>query len=171
MNGMNILNKQGKSWNDIFLSFAIMYSTVSKDPSTQVGCVIVDQLNKPVGWGTNGFSRQSSDNPELFNNREEKYKRVLHAEENAIYNSTRDTHGCTAYLTHPPCLHCCHALSQNGIVKVVAIKPSGEFASRWNLEETESELRDLGIEFLTYDEVSEETLLKTKKQFDKLLGR
>lgn len=164
------MNKTPQSvWDERFICFALMYSTISKDPSTKVGCFIADTLHRPVGWGTNGFSRMSSDSEELFNNRDEKYKRVLHAEENAIFNATESTNGCVAYLTHPPCLHCCHVLSQNGISRVVAIKPKGEFAKRWNLDETEAELNDLGIHFVVLDEPSNYTIIQALDQWHKVI--
>ena len=155
-------------WRDRFLCLAITYSVISKDPSTKVGCVIVDNLNRPVGWGTNGFARTSSDSKKLFTTREEKYKRVLHAEENAIYNATSSVVGATAFLTHPPCLHCCHALAQNHIKGVVAIKPTGAFADRWNLEETEHELIDLGISFELVDSPDMSMMVDSFEQFKKL---
>jgi dCMP deaminase len=129
----------------------------------------VDSKRRPIGWGTNGLSRFSSDSEAILNVREEKYKRVLHAEENAIYNATKDTEGATAFVTHPPCLHCCHVLSQNGIIRVVTIKPRGEFAKRWHLDETEKELRDLGIEFNAYTHINKTPLENASIKFDELL--
>ena len=157
-------------WVDFYLNMAIMYSTCSKDPSTQVGCVLVDEKRRPIGWGTNGLSRYSSDSKDILNNREEKYKRVLHAEENAIFNAAKSTEGATAFITHPPCLHCCHVLSQNGIVRVVTIRPQGEFAERWNLKDTDKELKDLGIEFNAYGRISNDPLINANIQFCKLHG-
>lgn len=158
-------------WRDRFLCLALLYSTFSKDPSTKVGCVLADYMHRPLGFGTNGFSRNSPDSDELFKNREEKYKRVLHAEENAIYNATKslETANPIAYMTHPPCLHCCHVLSQNFVTNVVAIKPTGEFASRWNLKETEKELDELGIGFELVEKPSNDALLKAISQFHKIV--
>lgn len=164
---MNNKTSQAK-WDNRFLSFALMYSTISKDPSTKIGCLIVDSLNRPVGWGTNGFSRHSSDSENFFNNREEKYKRVLHAEENALYNAMQSVVGCTAYLTHPPCLNCCHRLSQNGITRVVAIHPNEDFSKRWNMAETKDELGDLGIQFEVISEPNSDTIIEALDQFQKV---
>lgn len=156
-------------WRDKFLCMALFYSTFSKDPSTKVGCVITDTLNKPVGFGTNGFSRMYHDSEHVFNDRSEKYKRVLHAEENAIFNATGSTLGTIAYLTHPPCLHCCHVLSQNGIFKVVAIKPTGEFSERWNLEETANELKELDMVFESVEEPSSDSIIQTLDQWQRIV--
>lgn len=159
-----------ETWRDRFLCLALFYSTFSKDPSTKVGCVIVDHLNRPIGWGTNGFARTSSDAEHLFAVREEKYKRVLHAEENAIYNATDGLNGATAYLTHPPCLHCCHVLAQNGIAKVVAIEPTGEFAERWHLNETTQELNDLCVKFQAIRKPNIESMIDAMNQYGIVTG-
>lgn len=39
------------SWDDYFLGVAFLSAMRSKDPSTQVGAVLVDQENKIVGIG------------------------------------------------------------------------------------------------------------------------
>ena len=43
------------SWDDYFMGVAHLSSFRSKDPSTQVGAVIVDENKKIVGIGYNGF--------------------------------------------------------------------------------------------------------------------
>lgn len=45
------------SWDEYFMAIARLSSMRSKDPSTQVGCCIVDPLNRIVGVGYNGFPR------------------------------------------------------------------------------------------------------------------
>jgi len=154
-------------WSDRFLCLALFYSTFSKDPSTKVGCVLTDSLNRPIGFGTNGFSRTYTRDEERFDDRAEKYKRVLHAEENAIYNATKDTMGSIAYLTHPPCLHCVHVLAQNGIYKVVAIKPNEDFGSRWNLKETRDEIMNVGMTFDLIKSFSSDTIIQALDQYQK----
>ena len=42
-------------WDDRFLSLAALVAGWSKDPSTQVGCVIVDPDRRVRGMGYNGF--------------------------------------------------------------------------------------------------------------------
>jgi dCMP deaminase len=157
------------TWRNRFLCLALFYSTFSKDPSTKVGCVITDTLNRPMGFGTNGFSREYKHDDATFLDRQEKYKRVLHAEENAIYNATKDVRGCIAYITHPPCLHCCHVLSQNGIYKVVTIKPSGDFSDRWCIEETKKELDDLDIELELVFSPFNDSIRQSLNQWQKIV--
>ena len=90
-------------WDLRFLKAAQEVATWSKDPSTKVGCVIVDpELQRRTGEGFNGFPRFMSDDERLYADREVKYARTLHAELNAVLFAKK-TEGCTAYVTHPPC--------------------------------------------------------------------
>ena len=127
-------------------------ATASKDPSTRVGAVCVDDKNRVRGIGFNGFSRGTSDDNRL-NIREQKYKMVIHAEHNCLINCTSDVNGCTMYVTHPPCLHCCAIMDQYGIKRVVFEEPKPEFASRWNLRDTVEYLKELNIEVSSYRRV------------------
>jgi dCMP deaminase len=119
-------------WDLRFLKAAEEVATWSKDPSTKVGCVIVDpELQRRVGEGFNGFPRFMSDDPVLYSNRDVKYSRTLHAELNAVLFSKK-TEGCTAYVTHPCCTNCALILIQAGINRVVCMRPSSDLLSRWD---------------------------------------
>lgn len=143
--------KTNQDWERKFLGLALYYSTFSKDPSTKVGCVLVNEYKTPVGFGFNGFSRESDDDTEFLNNRDLKYPRTIHAEVNAIYNSNDTVRGTTAYVTHPPCVSCITHLSQNGIKHVVFVESEDEgFCRRFNLDETIEELLRLNIGFTSY---------------------
>ncbi len=48
-------------WDEYFIALSILSSQRSKDPSTQVGACIVNQENKIVGIGYNGFPKNCSD--------------------------------------------------------------------------------------------------------------
>lgn len=111
------------SWD---LTFMLLAKSIarsrSKDPNTQVGCVIVDVHKDPVAFGYNGFGAYSLENDALWE-RPEKYDHVIHAEANAIGRAARRgcaTEGCTAYVTAFPCLSCAKQLIAAGIVRVVA---------------------------------------------------
>ena len=118
-------------WDERFLRAADEVATWSKDPSTKVGCVIVDpELQRRVGEGFNGFPRFMSDAAELYQDRDTKYARTIHAELNAVLFSKK-TEGCTAYVTHPPCTNCALVLIQSGISRVVARIPSSDLLTRW----------------------------------------
>ena len=112
------------SWDEYFMSVAVLSSMRSKDPNTQVGACIVNQDLKIVGTGYNGFPKGCSDD-ELPWGREgnplqTKYPFVCHAELNAILNSiSRDLRGCTLYVVMFPCNECAKAIIQSGITEVV----------------------------------------------------
>lgn len=108
-------------WNKWFLGLAEYVSTASKDPSTKVGAVIVDGDRRVVSLGYNGLPRGIEDKPERLENRELKYKIIVHAERNALLFARGSIKGCTIY-TYPmmPCAVCASMIIQSGIKKVVA---------------------------------------------------
>lgn len=108
-------------WDERFLKLAQHVADWSKDPSTKIGCVIVNTNRIVVGMGYNGFPRGVHDTPERYNHRPTKYKIVQHAEANAIFNSIGPVIGCTAYTTHRPCCVCTGALIQAGISHVITL--------------------------------------------------
>ena len=64
-------------WDKRFLELAEHVSTWSKDPSTQVGCVIANDDRRVVALGINGFPKGIEDSEERLNDRETKYKYVV----------------------------------------------------------------------------------------------
>lgn len=115
--------KDHLSWDEYFMGIALLSSYRSKDPSTKVGACIVDQDNKIVGVGYNGFPTGCSDNLLPWEREgdflETKYPYVCHAELNAILNSIRSLHGCRLYVALFPCNECAKAIIQSGIKEVV----------------------------------------------------
>lgn len=110
-------------WNKRFLKIAEDVAEWSKDPSTQVGAVIVGNQKQILSQGFNGFARGIMDYPQRYENRELKYKYIVHAEANAIYNAIHNgasTLGSTIYVHGlPVCHECAKAIIQAGIKKVV----------------------------------------------------
>ena len=76
----------GKAWGERYLHLAKEVSTWSKDPSTKVGAVAIGDNGEVLTQGFNGFPRGIKDSSERLKDRERKYKLVVHAEMNAIYN-------------------------------------------------------------------------------------
>lgn len=145
--------KQEK-WDRWFLGLAQYISTASKDKSTKVGCVIVDSKKRVVSVGYNGFPYNIEDDTSLLDNREEKLKRIIHAEPNAIIFAKQDLTGCQLF-TYPfaPCSNCCSLILQSGITRIVAPKASDSLKARWgdSLKVSESMIKEAGIEFIEYD--------------------
>lgn len=110
-------------WDSYFMGLAHLSAKRSKDPSTQVGAVIVDNNKHVVGIGYNGFPCGCSDDEFPWNREGEfgntKYPFVVHAELNAILNSTANLRGCTLYVSLFPCNECAKAIIQSGISKIV----------------------------------------------------
>ena len=78
-----------KKWDDRYLQLAREVSTWSKDPSTQCGALLIGDSGQVLSQGYNGFPRGMDDDPKLYNKRDIKYTRIVHAEMNAIYNASR----------------------------------------------------------------------------------
>ncbi len=107
------------TWEEYFMMLALAASLKSKDPSTQVGAVIIDnKTRKLVSSGYNGFPRYIDDNqiPQI---RPDKYLYVVHAELNAILHAQRELPDCSLYSTVFPCSECMKAIIQSGIKRVV----------------------------------------------------
>ena len=75
-------------WYKRYLNLAKEVSTWSKDPNTKVGAVVVGSKGQILSQGYNGFPRGIKDTNDRLNDREKKYKFVVHAEQNCIYNAT-----------------------------------------------------------------------------------
>ncbi|KAM7296140.1 deoxycytidylate deaminase [Ixodes scapularis] len=115
-------------WQDYFMSSAYLAAMRSKDPNTQVGCVIVNQENRIVGTGYNGMPNGISDDEMPWGKTsnspvDTKYPFVCHAEMNALFNrNCFDVRGCTLYTTHFPCNECAKMVVQSGIGQVVYLQ-------------------------------------------------
>lgn len=119
-------------WDQRFLRLAAHIAQWSKDPSTKVGAVIVSPLRTIVSVGYNGFPRGMQDLPIRYKDREEKLRRTVHAEMNAILNANEQLDGYTLY-TYPlfPCEACSLHIIQSGIAEVVSLPWSPEVEEKW----------------------------------------
>ena len=111
------------TWDEYFMGLAHLSAKRSKDPSTQVGAVIVSKDHRVVGIGYNGFPNGCSDDEFPWDREGEfaqtKYPFVVHAELNAILNSNSDLRGCSIYVSLFPCNECAKAIIQSGIPRIV----------------------------------------------------
>lgn len=119
------------NWHSRFIELARHFSTWSKDPSTQVGAVIVDSKRLLLGQGYNGFPRGIEDDEAVLNDRPMKYLFMVHAEANAILNAS-STEGATLYCTHAPCSPCAKLIIQAGIAAVYYPEGPMEIGNRWS---------------------------------------
>lgn len=139
-------------WDKRFLDLAHHVATWSRDPSTQVGCIITNRLRQVVSTGFNGLPRGVDDDPARYADRPTKYLMTVHAELNAILQAGGDVRGGTAYVTHPPCSQCAAVLIQAGIVRIVTVKPDAGMAERFrdSFAAAEIMLREAGVEAVTW---------------------
>ena len=112
------------SWDEYFMGVALLASKRSKDPNTQVGACIVDEQNRILSTGYNGFPQGCSDDvfPWGREGKEEetKYPFVVHAELNAILNNRgKSLADSKIYVALFPCHECAKAIIQAGITEVI----------------------------------------------------
>ena len=152
-----------RKWDRRFLELAKHVAQWSKDPSTKVGAVLVDKNKVVVGTGYNGFPRGVEDTEERLQNREMKYKLVVHAEANAIYVAGDKARGASLYVwpafaLPDICHECCKAAIQAGVREVIAslsTPENAERAKRWNDSILIAKLMcdEAGLEYRMIDEV------------------
>ncbi len=114
------------SWDERWMDLADFLATWSKDRSTGVGAVIVDDRNVIISVGWNGFPREIDDDLDERHERPAKYSWTAHAEENAIANAAsvgHETMGCRMYVNWYPCCPCARLIIQSGIMELIGIEP------------------------------------------------
>lgn len=116
-----------REWDRYFFSDALFRSRKSKDRSTKVGAVVVNDRKIPLVSGWNGFPRGVDDDVAARHERPAKYLWTEHAERNAIDNAAAEgiaLRGCTMYVAPlMPCNECAKSIIQAGIRRVVAVEP------------------------------------------------
>jgi dCMP deaminase len=109
------------SWDEYFMATAKLIASRSNCERLNVGCIIVsagDRKNRLIAAGYNGFLPGTPHVSRLRDNHEQA---TVHAEQNAIADAARrgsSMDGCTAYVTHYPCVHCAKILAASGIAEI-----------------------------------------------------
>ena len=120
-------------WHRRYLEIASAVALWSKDPSTQVGAIAVGDKGQVLSQGYNGFPRGVKDTKDRLENREEKHKYIVHAEQNVIYNATYNgvsLDGSTLYVSGlPVCQECAKGIIQVGIKHVLMFDK--EYPEKW----------------------------------------
>lgn len=140
-----------------FLPVAQSLASLSKDPSTKVGCLVIDDDGNILSTGFNGFPRGVMDLPERYERREVKCGLICHAESNAIAQAARNgvkLYGSTLLVTKLyPCSQCARLIVQAGIFRVFA-PPIDKTNERW-IDEWRVSLvifEEGSVEVISYDE-------------------
>lgn len=123
---------------------ALLSAQRSKDARTKIWACVIDEHQRIIGIGYNGFPRGCPDdefpNAGRFDDlgielplAETKLAYVVHAEANAILNSMgRNMQGATLYCAMPPCNECAKLIIQVGIKRVVYLaSPTYEINERF----------------------------------------
>jgi len=136
MKGILSLSMAINKWYKRYLKLAAEIATWSKDPSTQVGAVVVGSKGQILSQGYNGFPRGISDSNKRLTDRDVKLSLVVHAEMNAIFNASYSgvsLDGATIFIHGlPACSECAKGIIQVGIKKVVVSKQCIEAKQHWN---------------------------------------
>ncbi len=143
-------------WDTRFMKLAREISTWSKDPSSKIGAVIVDDERRILATGYNGFPRGVDDTEARLHDKEQKYPRIVHAETNALmsalYNGV-SVKGATLYVWGlPVCNECTKLVIQAGIKRVVITYPeyaAEKWQKQWN-EMSKPMLLETGQIGITY---------------------
>ena len=144
------------TWDVRFMRLAREVSSWSKDPSTKVGAILVRD-RRIVATGYNGFPRGMLDDFRL-EVRDLKYKRVIHAEMNALLFAGPDgARGATVYIygMRGPCNNCTKHMIQAGIRKVVCCGPEPRADWACELDDSRHMLSECMVE---YQEIHEAQL-------------
>lgn len=111
------------NWDEYFMSVSLLSALRSKDPNTKVGACIVSPDKRIVGVGYNGLPYGCEDSEFPWTNSGDflntKYPYVVHAELNAILNSTKSLKECSIFVSLFPCHECAKAIIQSGIKEIV----------------------------------------------------
>lgn len=113
------------SWDEYFMGVALLSAKRSKDPNTKVGACIINSKKRIIGIGYNGLPQGCDDNvfpwvnSKDINELDTKYPYVVHAESNAILNSTTSLDGATLYVSLFPCNECAKLIIQSGIKHII----------------------------------------------------
>jgi dCMP deaminase len=143
-----------EKWTARWFEEARQKSLWSKDPSRKIGVVAVGDLKEILSVGYNGFPRGIHDDLWRYEDRETKYKYVVHAEQNLIYNACltgTSLKGASVFVYGlPVCSECMKGLIQVGVKEVYSL---GETNERW--VESTNLAKDLaseaGILYIHYD--------------------
>lgn len=123
-----------EKWQMRFMRIAKEVASWSKDPSSKIGAVIVDDNRRILATGYNGFPRGVADDERLYE-KSSKYPLIVHAELNALMNALWNgvsVNGATLFVYGLPiCSDCAKSVVQSGINTVVIAKPD-DVNPRWS---------------------------------------
>lgn len=159
------------SWNNYFMSMAILTAQRSCDISTKHGCILVDKNNRVVSTGYNSYLPGLPDD-QMPNNRPDKYDWFIHAEDNMINQAPIDllsAKDLRVYVSGRPCYPCLTKLINARIFHIIMLEDDGRWGAK-SLEndpygDTEKFLwlahyKDVKLEWIKFDQKDHEWIRK-----------
>lgn len=113
------MNDKQRAWDEYFMKITETVALKSKDPSSKMGCVIVDQNKRVVSLGYNGMIQGADEKRMTLSERPMKYYFAIHSEMNALIFAKQDLTGCTLYNRVATCENCLKYCLQAGIKRFV----------------------------------------------------
>ncbi len=113
-------NTSRPTWNDYFRDIVLCTAKRSTCSRLNVGCILVKD-NRIISQGYNGSLSGHPHKSVVIDNHE---IATIHAEQNSLIDCAKrgvSCYGCTAYITHFPCIHCLKLLIQAGIQTIYYI--------------------------------------------------
>jgi len=122
------------TWDETWMNVGIVMRRRSPCVNRQVGAVLVDQENRIISVGYNGFPRRmvvpsscAQICPRASGDRGSSYGNciAIHAEVNAIINASVYGRGygyCTLYVTSLPCIDCAKVIANAQIGRVIIME-------------------------------------------------
>ena len=155
------------TWDEYFMGIAMLSARRSKDPSTQVGACIVNNRNKIMSVGYNGFPLGCSDDcfpwDRSGDEYETKYPYVCHAELNAILNNGGSSlEGCKIYVALFPCNECAKAIIQSGIKEVIYL--SDKYADTVGVRASKRMFDAAGVKYTKLIPTKKELVLNLREE-------
>jgi dCMP deaminase len=120
------------SWDEYFKEIVQVTATRSPCERLHVGCILVLH-HRIVSQGYNGFLSGCIHGSVIRDGHEQA---TVHAEQNAVADCAKrgvSCDGCTAYITHYPCIICCRILLAAGIrsIKYIHDYKNDELVARF----------------------------------------
>ena len=127
------------NWDTYMHELVKVIAMKSKDPSTQVGCVITTKDHQILATGFNGFPRGVDENIAERWERPLKYDLIEHA---------------TAYLNWYPCKDCTKGIIQAGIDEIVVDAIPRDKENDWGFKLSKLMLEEAGVKVRPYEGLS-----------------
>ncbi|KAF8367004.1 hypothetical protein PRIPAC_84833, partial [Pristionchus pacificus] len=154
-------------WDEYFMGIAILTGQRSKDPNTQVGCVLVDSRYRVVAAGYNGMPwgcpdslmPWGKDNDDPL---QDKNTYVCHAEMNAVMNKNCvDLEGCRLYTTLFPCNECAKIVVQSRVKEVIYLADR----ESWKMDASKRLFDTVGITYSQFKPKRDTVTIDYTKHF------